>query len=118
MQSRNIFLYHSTICSVAGELIRTVLPSRSTSIPPKDQSTGPAVGDVHELGLVQPGEVHAHLDQVVAGLALDLGGVLGRLLGVGDVVDADLDPGVLREALADLGELLVGGRGEVVPAEV
>ena len=43
MQSRNIFLYHSIICSVAGELMRTVWPSLSTSIPPNDQSTGPAV---------------------------------------------------------------------------
>src|SRR3989442_9808525 len=41
MQSRNIFLYHSIVCTVAGELMRTVLPSLSTSMPPKDHSTGP-----------------------------------------------------------------------------
>ncbi len=40
------------------------------------------IGHVHELRLVQPGEVHAHLDEVVAGLCLHLGGVLGGLLGV------------------------------------
>jgi hypothetical protein len=43
MQSRNIFWYHSIVFSVAGELIRTVFPSLSTSRPPKDHSTGPAV---------------------------------------------------------------------------
>src|SRR5258708_8525200 len=37
---------------------------------------------------------------------------------VGDVVDVELDPGVLGEALADLGQLLVGRGGEVVPAEI
>jgi hypothetical protein len=62
--------------------------------------------------------VHAHLDQVVPRLRLDLGGVLGRLLGRRDVVDADLDARVLGEALADLGELLVGRGGEVVPGQV
>src|SRR5713226_9303424 len=31
MQSWNIFLYHSSRCSVAGELMRTVLPSLSTA---------------------------------------------------------------------------------------
>ena len=31
------------VCTVAGELIRTVLPSLSTSMPPNDHSTGPAV---------------------------------------------------------------------------
>ncbi len=36
----------------------------------------------------------------------------------GDVVDLDLDAGVLGEALADLGQLLVGGGREVVPAEI
>ena len=79
---------------------------------------GDDVRDVHQLRLVEPREVHPHLDQVVARLALDLGGVLGRLLGVGDVVDAELDARVLGEALADLGELLVGRRGEVVPGEI
>src|SRR5205807_1195257 len=39
-------------------------------------------------------------------------------LGRGDVVDADLDAGVLRETRPDLGELLVRERREVVPAEV
>ncbi len=43
MQSLNIFLYHSIVCTVPGELILTVLPSLSTSMPPKDQRTGPAV---------------------------------------------------------------------------
>ena len=43
MQSLNIFLYHSTVCTVPGELIFTVLPSLSTSRPPNDHSTGPAV---------------------------------------------------------------------------
>src|SRR5262245_46236751 len=43
MQSRNIFLYHSMACAVAGELILTVLPSLSTSRPPNDHRTGPAV---------------------------------------------------------------------------
>src|SRR4029453_2355013 len=43
MQSRYIFLYHSIVCAVAGELILTVLPSLSTSMPPNDHSTGPAV---------------------------------------------------------------------------
>ena len=43
MQSRNIFWYHSIVCTVAGELMRTVLPSLSTSMPPNDHSTGPAV---------------------------------------------------------------------------
>ena len=43
MQSLNIFLYHSMVCTVAGELIFTVLPSLSTSMPPNDHSTGPAV---------------------------------------------------------------------------
>src|SRR5213083_1635227 len=43
MQSRNIFLYHSMVWTVAGELMRTVLPSLSTSWPPNDHSTGPAV---------------------------------------------------------------------------
>src|SRR5512147_1052232 len=43
MQSRYIFLYHSMACTVPGELMRTVLPSLSTSRPPNDQSTGPAV---------------------------------------------------------------------------
>jgi hypothetical protein len=79
---------------------------------------GHDVGDVHELGLVEPGEVHAHLDEIVPGLRLDLGGVLGRLLGRGDVVDLDFDARVLGEALADLGQLLVGGGREVVPAQV
>ena len=50
--------------------------------------------------------MHAHLDQVVAGLCLDLGGVLGGLLGRRDVVDADLDARVLGEALPDLGSFL------------
>ena len=72
-----------------------------------------------ELRLVEPREVHAHLDEVVAGLRLDLGRVLGLLRAhVGDVVDLELDAGVLGEALPDLGQLLVGGGGEVVPAEV
>ena len=80
---------------------------------------GDHVGDVHELRLVEPREVHAHLDQVVAGLGLDLGGVLGLLWAhVGDVVDLELDARVLGEALPDLGQLLVGGGGEVVPAEI
>jgi hypothetical protein len=63
--------------------------------------------------------VHAHLDQVVAGLGLHLGGVLG-LLGahVRDVVDLELDAGVLGEPLPDLGHLLVRGGREVVPAEI
>jgi len=54
--------------------------------------------------------VHAHLDEVVTGLRLDLGRVL-RLLRphVRDVVDLQLDAGVLREPLADLAELLVRG---------
>ncbi len=79
---------------------------------------GDDVRQVEELRLVEPGEVHAHLDQVVARLRLDLGGVLGRLLGRRDVVDLDLDARVLGEALADLGQLLVRRRGEVVPAEI
>ena len=80
---------------------------------------GHHVGDVDELRLVEPREVHAHLDEVVAGLRLDLGGVLGLLRAhVGDVVDLELDAGVLGEALPDLGELLVGGGREVVPAEI
>jgi len=63
--------------------------------------------------------VHAHLDHVVPRLGLDLGGVLGLLrTHVRDVIDLELDAGVLGEALADLRELLVGGRGEVVPAEI
>ena len=41
---------------------------------------GHDVGDVDELRLVEPREVHAHLDEVVAGLGLHLGGVLGGLL--------------------------------------
>ncbi len=60
------------------------------------------VGEVDQLRLVEPREVHPHLDDVVAGLGLDLGGVLGCLLGGGDMVDADLDAGVLGEPLADL----------------
>ena len=77
------------------------------------------VRDVHELGLVEPREVHAHLDEVVPGLGLDFGGVLLLLRAhVRDVVDLELDAGVLGEALADLGQLLVRGRREVVPAEV
>jgi hypothetical protein len=36
-------LYHSIICSAAGELMRTVFPSLSISMPPSDHSTGPAV---------------------------------------------------------------------------
>src|SRR5437762_4045060 len=77
------------------------------------------VRDVHELGLVEPREVHAHLDEVVAGLGLDFGGVLLLLRAhVRDVVDLELDAGVLGEALADLRQLLVRGRREVVPTEV
>src|SRR5256884_474351 len=77
------------------------------------------VRDVHELGLVEPREVHAHLDEVVAGLGLDFGGVLLLFRGhVRDVVDLELDAGVLGEALADLRQLLVRGRREVVPTEV
>ena len=77
------------------------------------------VGHVHELRLVEPREVHAHLDEVVAGLCLHLGGVLGGLLGVPAMWSmSDLDAGVLGEALADLGQLLVRGGSEVVPAEV
>src|SRR5205823_1996389 len=50
---------------------------------------------------------------------LDFGGVLLLLWAhVRDVVDLELDAGVLGETLADLGQLLVRGRGEVVPAEV
>ena len=79
---------------------------------------GDDVGDVDQLRLVEPGHVHPHLDQIVAGLRLHLRGVLGRLLRRGDVVDADLDAGVLRETRPDLGELLVQERREVVPAEV
>src|SRR5438874_4903841 len=78
-----------------------------------------AVGYVHQLGLVEPREVHAHLDEVVAGLGLDFGGVLLLLRAhVRDVVDLELDAGVLGEALADLAQLLVRGGREVVPAEV
>src|SRR2546429_479847 len=77
------------------------------------------VRDVHELGLVEPREVHTHLDEVVAGLGLDFGGVLLLLRAhVRDVVDLELDAGVLGEALADLRQLLVRGRREVVPTEV
>src|SRR5436309_15312455 len=43
MQSRNIFLYHSMVWTVAGALMRTGLPSLATSWPPNDHSTGPAV---------------------------------------------------------------------------
>src|SRR2546430_878071 len=76
------------------------------------------VSEIDELRLVEPGKVHPHLDDVVTGLRLDFGGILRRLLGGGDVIDTDLDARVLREALADLGQLLVGGGGEVVPAQV
>src|SRR4029077_4963130 len=77
------------------------------------------VRDVHELRLVEPREVHAHLHHVVPGLGLDLRGVLGLLRAhVGDVVDLELDAGVLGEALADLGQLLVRRGREIVPAEV
>src|SRR5207249_2925849 len=76
------------------------------------------VPEIDELRLIEPRKVHAHLDDVVAGLRLDFGGILRRLLGRGDVVDANLDPGVFGEALTDLGQLLVGGGGEVVPAQV
>jgi hypothetical protein len=62
--------------------------------------------------------VHAHLDDVVAGLCLHLGGVLRGLLGSRDMVDANPDAGVLGEALADLRQLLVRGGSEIVPAEV
>ena len=80
---------------------------------------GHHVGDVDQLRLVEPREVHAHLDEVVAGLCLDLGRVLGLLRAhVGDVVDLELDARVLGEALPDLGQLLVGRGSEVVPAEV
>ena len=80
---------------------------------------GHDVGDVDELGLVEPREVHAQLDQVVTGLGLDLGRELLLLRPhVGDAVDTDLDAGVLREALGDLELLLVHRRREVVPAEV
>ena len=79
---------------------------------------GDEVGHVDELGLVEPGEMHPHLDEVVAGLRLHLGGVLGRLLGMRDVVDADPDASILGEPLADLRELFVGSRREVVPAEI
>src|SRR5262249_8644248 len=60
-----------------------------------------------------------HLDQVVPGLRLDLGRILG-LLGahVRDVIDLELDAGVLREPLPDLRQLFVGRGREVVPAEV
>ena len=82
-------------------------------------SSADHVGDVDQLRLVEPREVHAHLDEIVAGLRLDLGRVLGLLRAhVGDVVDLELDAGVLGEALPDLGQLLVGGGREVVPAEV
>ena len=43
MQSLNIFRYHSINCAVCGLLIRTVLPSLSTSMPPSDHRMGPAV---------------------------------------------------------------------------
>src|SRR6185369_13077851 len=80
---------------------------------------GHNVGDVDELRLVEPREVHAHLDEIVPGLGLDLGRVLGLLRPhVGDVVDLELDARVLGEALPDLRELLVRRGGEVVPAEI
>ena len=80
---------------------------------------GHEIRDVHQLGLVEPREVHPHLDEVVAGLDLHLGGVLGLLRAhVRDVVDLELDARVLGEALADLGELLVRSGREVVPAEI
>src|SRR5690348_11929442 len=62
--------------------------------------------------------MHAHLDQVMAGLALHFGGVLRRLLRGLDVLDLDLDAGVLGESRADLGQLLVRERREVIPAEI
>src|ERR1700741_2241401 len=43
MQSLNIFLYHSTVCTVPGEVIFTGFPSLSPSRPPNDHSPGPAV---------------------------------------------------------------------------
>src|SRR5438552_1566001 len=100
MQSRNIFWYHSIVCTVPGELMRTVLPSLSTSMPPNDHSTGPAV-------------------EIEARLRRHLGGELRLLRAhVRDVIDLQLDARVFREALADLRELLVGGAPELVPAEV
>ena len=62
--------------------------------------------------------MHAHLDDVVAGLCLHFGGVLGGLLGGRDMVDTNPDAGVLGEAQADLRQLLVRGGREIVPAEV
>src|SRR5262249_28182237 len=52
MQSRYTFLNHSTVCTVAGELILTVLPSLSTSRPPNDHRTGPAVEVESEFWLM------------------------------------------------------------------
>src|SRR5207248_7206878 len=60
-----------------------------------------------------------HLDEVVTGLRLHLRGVLRLLWAhVRDVVDLELDAGVLGEALADLRQLLVRVRCEVVTAEI
>src|SRR5439155_5954760 len=52
MQSRYIFLYHSTTSTVCGELIVTVLPSLSTSFAPWHQSTAEAVEIVSKFWLM------------------------------------------------------------------
>ncbi len=53
----------------------------------------------------------------MAGLALGLGGALGRQLQAVDGVDFDREPRLLAERLGLPAQLLVRGRHEVVGAE-
>src|SRR5437773_6339060 len=59
----------------------------------------------------------AQEDEIVAGLALGLGGALGRQLQALDGVDFDRETGLLAEHLGLPSELVVGGRNEVVGAQ-
>src|SRR5207247_482083 len=59
----------------------------------------------------------AQEDEIVAGLALGLGGALGRQLQALDGVDFDRETGLLAEHLGLPSELVVGGRNEVIGAQ-
>ena len=72
---------------------------------------------VDELVLEQERIGVAEEDEVVAGLALGLGGPLGRELEALDGVDLDGDPRLLAEELGLPAQFIVRGRDEMIVAE-